>query len=148
MFASGLLLLLVVIFLFLQPKSSVTTPRIIPEQNTSQKFEFNLINTSPPSGQRATVDASEYLNFTFSLPVDPKSVVIQVVPYIKLKAYAFDTQKNILVIKPDYDIWKPNVQYQIILTNITAETGQKYDQTINYTYINTPPKTVYSGDSH
>ena len=106
---------------------------------------FKLQSVSPSEGIHSTIDSAEYLYFTFSLPVDSSTVSIKVTPYVKLKAVVY-TQRNVLVVVPDYDIWKPNIEYKLVLSNVTSINDRKLNSDVLYTFTNNPPKDIKTGE--
>ncbi|HSX39524.1 MAG TPA: hypothetical protein VLI92_02955 [Candidatus Saccharimonadales bacterium] len=136
-FIAALVLMIITIALFaFSKKQNSESVKIIPvTPTTPAKTAFKLLNTDPPSGPRSTSDGGAYVSFTFTKPVDYKSVVIQVNPPIKLRVVAFDNKKNVLVMMPNYDTWKPEVTYKIILNNINSIDGDSLGNSIEYTYL-------------
>ncbi|HLB51507.1 hypothetical protein A3F07_01220 [candidate division WWE3 bacterium RIFCSPHIGHO2_12_FULL_38_15] len=129
-------------------------PVITKEEEIEQKpkFPFNLVEASPPSGDRSTFDFAEYLYFKFSAPVDINSVSVKVTPTVQVKPLVNKSDPYTLILIPENGaVWQPNRRYTIIIeSSLTSIDGVSLFKDITYKYYNDPPESIDfgEGDEH
>lgn len=128
-------------------------PLIINTQKTESPFIF--VSASPPSGPRETIDSLQPVAFLFSEPVDIKSVIVKVVPFVKVRTKVFDSTPETLWVEPDNSsggpmntaYWKDEVEYKITISNsLKSISGNKLNKEVQYTLYKTTPAFINAGD--
>lgn len=147
-FTAGLVFLVGLLILILTNSSGtpVRPPVINEPDNVFDTRKFKLESVTPKEGPHSTMDSFEYIKFTFSQPIDLAKVVVSVIPPVKLEKDVFEN-KNILVIRPDKDYWKEETEYKITISNVVSLEGEELGSDITYTYFNSPPTDIKTGES-
>ena len=124
----------------------------IEEEEQKPKFPFNLVEASPPSGDRRTFDFAEYIYFKFSAPIDINTISLKVTPLVKVKPLVNKTDPYTLILIPENGaVWQPNRRYTITIeSSLTSIDGVSLSNDIKYKYYNDPPETINfgEGDAH
>ncbi|EKD95269.1 MAG: hypothetical protein ACD_24C00547G0008 [uncultured bacterium] len=124
----------------------------IEEEEQKPKFPFNLVEASPPSGDRRTFDFAEYIYFKFSAPIDINTINVIVTPLVNVKPLVNQTDPYTLILIPNNGAtWIPNRRYTITIeSSLTSIDGISLSKDITYKYYNNPPETLEfgEGDAH
>ena len=122
-----------------------TSPLVIITPKPENTFMF--ISADPPSGPRETPNSLESISFLFSEPIDEKSVVVKVVPFIKVRTKVFEGALEKLWVEPDNSFWRDEVEYKItISSSLKSVSGNKLNKEVQYTLYKTTPAFINAGD--
>ena len=122
-----------------------TSPLVIINPKPENTFMF--ISADPPSGPRETPNSLESISFLFSEPIDEKSVVVKVVPFIKVRTKVFEGALEKLWVEPDNSFWRDEVEYKItISSSLKSVSRNKLNKEVQYTLYKTTPAFINAGD--
>lgn len=113
-----------VLFIYYQSKNNNIEPIATPIP-----VKFELLKEIPSSGSISTILPTSAIEFDFSKPIDPNSIIVIVKPNI---AFTFETSadKKILYLKSN-PVWEVNKQYVISL-DLKSTDGENLPEKINY----------------
>ncbi len=141
------LLLLVVLAFYLEmlgnrpPEEDRTqTPVVRPGQPGDVSLgTLTVVAFTPPEGAYTNLSTLEPILVDFSDPVDIQTLSWDVKPKVELDPLYFEDYPNRIVFTPQKEGWLPGVLYTLKITALSSTNGKALQETVSYTYINTPP---------
>ena len=107
----------------------------IPTSTTSLK----LLKSIPYSGSTLPLSTTA-IGFMFSVPINEDLLNVNIEPKTSIRVIEEDEGATIYI-RPQ-SVWKKDVQYKLVLSNIKSKTGQELNSDIQYSFIVKNPEFV------